>query len=162
MPKRPPPPTNQRPESRLTPAVLTALLALLGTVLAACVSSPALVALINTARGPASLQAAPALASPPAAANQAPTVTIDGPTTAELNTTTFFTVLSSNAVRGVWSINGFTDEPVTVEPLGASHELFVEPTNATRDGDSFTLVFTVYDAAGNSASAQHRFEVVSP
>ena len=82
--------------------------------------------------------------------------------TAALGAHTYFTIVSSNAVRGEWSISGFQNDPVTVEPLGASHELYVQPTDATRVGDSFVLVFTVYDDGGNSASAQHRFQVVAP
>jgi hypothetical protein len=47
-----------------------------------------------------------------------------------------------------------------VDPLPASYEIEVEPTNAERIGDAFTLVVTVFDENGRSITAHHRFEVV--
>lgn len=93
---------------------------------------------------------------------EAPTVTIEGPASAPLGKSTFFTVLTRNAVRGVWSIGGFQNEPVVVSPLGPSHQVFVEPTQAGRVGDEFTLVFTAYNADGEAATATKRFRVVAP
>ena len=90
-----------------------------------------------------------------------PTVVIEGPPTAPLGKTTCYTVISQNATRGVWSVGGFLNEPVVVEPLGPSHQIFIEPTDATRVGDNFTIVFTVYSASGQSATARKRFLVGS-
>lgn len=112
---------------------------------------------------PVALPSPTALASPTAEEASAPlrpTVRVEGATAAPLDERTFFTIVSENAVRAEWSIGGFVDEPVVVEPLNPSHEIFVEPTNAERAGDSFTLVVIVYDEDGQAARAEHRFEVV--
>lgn len=93
---------------------------------------------------------------------EAPTVTIEGPASAPLGKSTYFTVFTRNAVRGVWSIGGFHNEPVEVSPLGPSHQVFVEPTQAERVGDEFTLVFTASNADGETATATKRFRVVAP
>jgi hypothetical protein len=88
-------------------------------------------------------------------------VEIEGPATAPLGKTTYYTVLVKNAVRGIWSIGGIQNEPVVVQPLGPSHQIYVEPTDATRVGNSFTIVFVAYDTHGRSAIAKKRFLVVS-
>jgi hypothetical protein len=88
-------------------------------------------------------------------------VEIEGPATAPLGKTTYYTVLVKNAVRGIWSIGGIQNEPVVVQPLGPSHQIYVEPTDATRVGNSFTIVFVAYDTQGRSAIAKKRFLVVS-
>jgi hypothetical protein len=101
-------------------------------------------------------------------ATAAPTATlaplaleIEGPDEAPLNELTFFTIISENAVRARWSIGGFANNQVfDIDPLPASYEIEVEPTNADRIGDTFTLVVTVYDEGGRSITAHHRFEVV--
>lgn len=99
-------------------------------------------------------------ASSPTAAPLA--LAIEGPTEAPLNELTFFTILSENAVRARWSIGGFADNQVfEIDPLPGSYEINVEPTNAERVGDTFTLVVTVYDEVGRSLVASHRFEVVA-
>jgi hypothetical protein len=86
---------------------------------------------------------------------------IEGPTEAPLNELTFFTIISENAVRARWSIGGFANNQVfDIDPLPAGYEIEVEPTNAERVGDTFTLVVTVFDANGRSITAHHRFEVV--
>lgn len=115
--------------------------------------------------------AAPTLApadTPVPTPTSAPTATlaplalhIEGPTEAPLNQLTFFTIISENAVRARWSIGGFADNQIfEIDPLPASYEIEVEPTNAERVGDSFTLVVTVFDENGRSITAHHRFEVV--
>lgn len=108
-------------------------------------------------------EAPPPTASPSSRTARAepPTVTIEGPASAPLGKSTFYTVLSRNAVRGVWSIGGFQNEPVVVSPLGPSHQIFVEPTQAERAGDEFTLVFTAYNAEGEEATARKRFRVTA-
>jgi hypothetical protein len=108
---------------------------------------------------------ATAMPSPTAAptATAAPlALEIEGPTEAPLNELTFFTIISENAVRARWSIGGFANNQIfDIDPLPASHDIEVEPTNAERVGDSFTLVVTVFDENGRSITAQHRFEVVA-
>ena len=90
-----------------------------------------------------------------------PSVEIRGPATAPLGSTTYFTVISENAIRGAWSIGGFTKEPVSVDPLGPSHQIFVEPTDTGRVGHSFTIVFTVYSPSGDTVSTEKSFIVGS-
>jgi hypothetical protein len=86
---------------------------------------------------------------------------IEGPTEAPLNELTFFTIISENAARARWNIGGFANNQIfDIDPLPASYEIEVEPTNAERVGDSFTLVVTVFDENGRSITAHHRFEVV--
>jgi len=88
------------------------------------------------------------------------TIAIDGPDTAPLGQKTYFTLTSQNATRAEWSIGGFGDgKPFTVEPLSSSHQIYVEPTDASRVGDSFVLAVTVYNTAGQSAGAAKRFVV---
>ncbi len=88
-------------------------------------------------------------------------VNIEGPSSAPLGKTTYYTIISENAVRGVWSAGGFQNEPINVNPLGASHQIFIEPTDAKRVGENFTIVFQAYDANGKSVTAMKRFLVVS-
>jgi hypothetical protein len=54
----------------------------------------------------------------------------------------------------------FTNEPIVIDPLPPSHEIFVKPTNPTRVGSSFTIVVTVYGADGQTAQATRQFLVV--
>jgi hypothetical protein len=57
-----------------------------------------------------------------------------------------------------WTIAGFgADE---IDPFDRSEQIFVEPSDAGRVGETFTLVVTAYDSEGNDAGARHRFEVV--
>jgi hypothetical protein len=110
------------------------------------------------------IHSVPGTATPPpvaAPSAEPPTVTIEGPPSIRLGKTTYFTVLTRSAVRGVWSIGGFQNEPVEVSPLGPSHQIYVEPTQAERVGDEFTLVFTAYNAQGVAATATKRFRVVA-
>lgn len=99
----------------------------------------------------------PATTGPPAAA---PVVSLEGPAGAPLGEPTYFTIVSANADRAVWSIGGFNNnESVTVDPLSPSHQIVITPTDASRLGDTFTLVVTVYDPAGASASANRPFTI---
>lgn len=88
-------------------------------------------------------------------------VSIEGPETAPLGMKTYYTIISRNAVRGEWGIGGFRNEPVVVEPLGPSHQIFVEPTDAARVGHVFTVAFTAIGAHGRQARATRQF-VVTP
>ena len=90
-----------------------------------------------------------------------PSVIIEGPPSIPFGQTTYFTILTENAVRGVWSIGGFTDEPVDVDPLGASHQIYVEPTEKSRIDDKFTIIFTAYSSSGKEARAKKTFLVTS-
>ncbi len=103
---------------------------------------------------------APAPTSAPASTPSAPplVVEIDGPAEAPLNEETWFTIISPDAVRVEWTIAGFgADE---IDPFDRSDQIFVQPSDAERVGEAFTVVVTAYDADGNDASASHRFQVV--
>ncbi|MEZ4768844.1 MAG: hypothetical protein R2844_10525 [Caldilineales bacterium] len=87
---------------------------------------------------------------------------IEGPLTAPLGQQTYYTFVSKNAVRAVWSIGGFGDnQQVEVDPLAPSHQIYVAPSDASRIGDSFTIAVTVYGADGLSATATRSFQVVA-
>jgi hypothetical protein len=89
-----------------------------------------------------------------------PQVRIEGPDIAPLGRQTYFTIISSNARRAEWSIGGFTgDEAVIVDPLPPSHAIFVEPTDASRAGESFTIAVTIYAADDQTMSATKKFVV---
>ncbi|WP_374687446.1 hypothetical protein [Promineifilum sp.] len=98
--------------------------------------------------------------APPAEGTPAPAlaVTIEGPAEAPLNQVTALTIISENATRAEWSIAGFGSDDIN--PFHLSDQVEVEPTNAERVGEWFTLVVTVYDSGGAQASARHRFQVV--
>ncbi len=82
--------------------------------------------------------------------------------TARLGTLTYFTIVSANADRAEWSIGGFNNNAIsTVYPLAPSHQIQIEPTDATRVGDTFTLVVTVYDRSGATTTATHAFQIAA-
>ena len=115
-----------------------------------------LTALIAGIFGLIQLQGSRAQAPPPPPSSL--TVEIDGPAEVPLNKQEGFTIISENAVRAEWTITGFGQDEIN--PFRQSDEVLVEPTDAGRVGDSFTFIVTVYDNAGNKASARHRFTVV--
>jgi hypothetical protein len=142
-------PPNSDGRSGLTTPVIIALIGAAATILAALLSG-----FFGLARRDAPPAVAPALA---------PTVTLEGPAAAPLGELTFFTIISSNAERAVWSIGGFNNnEPIEIAPLSPSHQIQIEPTDAGRVGDTFTLVVTVYDSAGASATASRPFVITAP
>ncbi len=99
--------------------------------------------------------------SPTPSIAPSPAVAIDGPLTAPPSQRTYFTIVSQNAVRAEWSAGGFGDgSSVEVQPLPPSHQIWIEPTDSARIGDTFTLVVTVYAADGQTATAQRQFQVV--
>ncbi|MBP6016321.1 MAG: hypothetical protein KA586_06340 [Candidatus Promineofilum sp.] len=120
-------------------------------------SATLLTALIAGVFGLIQFQASRAESPTPPAASL--TVEIDGPAEVPLNTQKGFTIISENAVRAEWTITGFGQDEIN--PFRQSDEVWVEPTDAGRVGDSFTLVVTVYDTAGNKSSARHQFTVVA-
>lgn len=106
-------------------------------------------------------------APPPAPATQpAPTavvapqleVEIEGPDEAPLNQQTYFTIISNRAVRAEWTITNFGSGDV--DPFEQASQVYVEPKDSSRLGESFTMVVTVYDGDGNEASARHNFTLV--
>lgn len=97
------------------------------------------------------------------AAPAAPQVTIEGPDVARVGERTYFTIISQGAGRAEWSVGSFANGQIfEVDPLPPSHSIYIEPTNATRAGESFTLAVTVYARDGASASATKKFVVLRP
>lgn len=118
-----------------------------------------LTALIAGVFGLIQLQAS--RSQPPApTATTAPqlTVEIEGPTEAPLNQETYFTILSDQASRAEWTIPDFGSDDIN--PFRQVDQIFVEPVDSNRVGEFFMLAVTVYDAAGNRATARHRFQIV--
>lgn len=130
--------------AKITPAMWIAIIGLIGTIIAGLLSSPLLPILLGNRP-----------------AGDAPSIQIEGPDRAVVGEKTYYTFISKNAVRAVWSIGGFsTDGDAVIEPLEPSHQIFVEPTDPERVGSRFTLAVTVYQADGDSATATKEFEVV--
>ena len=123
-------------------------------------SATLLTAIIAGVFGLIQLQASRAT-PPPLTATPIPrlAVEIEGPAEVPLNQETYFTILSDDAVRAEWSIPDFGSDDIN--PFRQVDQIFVEPVDENRVGDSFTLAVTVYDAAGNRATARHRFEIVA-
>ena len=97
------------------------------------------------------------------AAKAGPQVTIEGPDAAKVGERTYFTIISQGATRAEWSIGGFANgEVFKVDPLPPSHSIYIEPTNAGRAGESFTLAVTVHAADGASATGTKKFVVIGP
>jgi hypothetical protein len=145
-------PPNSDGRTGLTTPVIIALIGAAATILAA---------LLTGFFGLARRDAPPAV--PAVAPASAPTVTLEGPAAAPLGELTFFTIISSNAERAVWSIGGFNNnERIEITPLSPSHQIQIEPTDADRVGDTFALVVTVYDSAGTTATASRPFVITAP
>ncbi|MEZ4515359.1 MAG: hypothetical protein R3C44_00470 [Chloroflexota bacterium] len=130
--------------------VIIALIGAAATILAAVLAG--VFGLIGRSSPPASTP------QPPAAG---PSISIDGPVVAPLNQLTYFTLVSADAERAAWSIGGFNNnETVEIDPLSPSYQIQIEPNDESRVGDTFTLVVTVYDRTGASATATHTFQIV--
>lgn len=159
MPEQSPlPPKASRARWLRDPTVVVALLGLIGTIIAGLLASPLLPVLIARPT-----PAAPtAVVASPVSALTAPAVEITGPDTAPLGQKTYFTILSRNALRAEWSVGGFgQNQALVVDPLGPSHQIFVEPTDATRVGERFVIAVTVYAADGQTATAAWPFVVTT-
>jgi hypothetical protein len=145
-------PSDTDSHSRLlSPPVIVALIGAAATVLAAALTG--FFGLLDRGQ--------PAVAPAPSAVPAAQlTVRIDGPETAPLGEPAFFTIVSANAERAIWSVGGFNNnEPIAIDPLPPSYQIQIEPTDPGRIGDNFTLVVTVSDNTGHSATATHAFEI---
>ena len=139
----------QNDQGNWNPQIIAALIAAGATLLTAIIAGVFGLLQLRAANGPA--------LAPATAPTAGLTIEIDGPAEAPLNEITAFTIISENAARAEWAIAGFGNDDIN--PFHLSEQVEVEPTNAERVGDSFTLVVTVYDAAGNRANARHQFKI---
>lgn len=86
---------------------------------------------------------------------------IEGPSSVPLGRVTYFSLISENAVRGVWTISGFQNEPVELNPLDPNHDIFIEPTDSERIGDSFIINFTAYNSADRASTVSKKFTLTT-
>lgn len=143
--------STEKPSGTHSKEIWIALIGAAATVAVALITG--FFGLLSSDRGaPAPAPAAPA----------APSVVIEGPLAAPLGEQTYFTIVSQNAVRAEWSAGGFGDgRSIEIQPLPPSHQIWIEPTDSSRIGDTFTLAVTVYGADGQSATAQRQFQVTA-
>ncbi len=157
-------PDQEKPTNQRSPEVRIALIGAAATIAVAVIAGIFGIIQSNSFRQQPPAVApitAPAQVTATSPTSQV-TVEIDGPPTAPLGKPTYFTFISQDAVRAVWSIGGFgNNEQFEVDPLLPSHQVFVEPSDASRVGDSFTIVVTVFGADGQSASTKKSFQVVA-
>jgi hypothetical protein len=142
------------PSPRNVTPIVVAGIGCAGTIVAALI--PRLFGLatywLNESKRPVnSVPSAPALSAPASPL----TVTIDGPARMTLGERSYFTIANSHATRLVWSISGYEfDGDNQVEPVSPLHQIWIEPTDTGRIGDTFTIRATVYDAAGQAVTAE--------
>ena len=140
----------RNPEGEVNTQIVVAAIGATATLLTALIAGVFGLIQLQASRA----QPPPTVTSPPQLI-----VEIDGPVEAVLNQETYFTILSDSAVRAEWSIPNFGSDDIN--PFRQVDQIFVQPVDAARVGDSFTLAVTVYDAAGNRATARHQFQIVA-
>ncbi len=142
-------------EGELNVQVVVAIIGATATLSAALIAG--IFGLIQMRANAAQPPAAPVL--PTAATAEAEfSVQIEGPHSAALDQRTYFTIISPDAGRVEWTIPDFGRDDIN--PFRQADQIFVEPADARRVGDTFTLLVTAYDAEGNTATARHDFEIV--
>lgn len=87
------------------------------------------------------------------------TVSIECPEQIQLNTKIYCTITTVGAASGTWDLPGFKDAPESFDTSQGTFDIFINPTNATAVGQTFTITATVADAAGASTSIQRSFTV---
>jgi hypothetical protein len=139
----------QNEQGHWNPQIIAALIAATATLMTAIIAGVFGLIQLRAANSQADVPPASAL-----------TVEIDGPAEAPLGQQTFFTIISENADRAEWTIAGFGRDEIN--PFRQADQIYVEPIDEGQVGRTFTLLVTVYNEAGNQASARHRFEVTGP
>lgn len=142
-------------EGELNVQVVVALIGAMATLAAALIAG-----VFGLIQMRSNAVAAPTASARPTAAATAMefTVEIEGSSTAPLGERTYFTIISPNALRVEWTIPDFGRDDIN--PFRQADQIFVEPADAGRVGDTFTLLVTAYDVDGNTATARHDFEIV--
>jgi hypothetical protein len=97
---------------------------------------------------------------PPAAAGLS--VEIEGPERVPLNKRTYFRFANGpQVITLTWSVDGFPfSQDNVIGNVGPRHEVWIEPTDAGRVGEVFTVAAVVNDAQGRSARVTRRFTLV--
>ncbi len=141
-------------EGEVNVQVVVAIIGATATLAAALIAG--IFGLIQMRANAANEPAAPVV--PTAAGDEAEFyVEIEGPGSAPLNEQTYFTIISPAAVRVEWTIPDFGRDDIN--PFRQADQIYVEPADAGRVGDTFTLLVTAYDAGGDTATARHDFEI---
>jgi hypothetical protein len=134
---------STKKSKKIPTTVLIALIGLIGTIVTAVLSSPVVANLLSPKKLPP------------------PTVEIVGPETVPFGKATYYTIVSTGAVRGEWSVGGFeNNELFIVDPLPPSHQIYVQPTDNDRIGGVFIIAVTVYNKNGDIAKATKQFTIV--
>lgn len=89
-----------------------------------------------------------------------PEVSITCPAEIELGTELICAVDSSEAAAGSWRIPGFTSGSIDLDNVPGSNPIFIEPTDASFVGTTFTIYVTVVGEDGTEVEASHEFSVV--
>ncbi|MEZ5412177.1 MAG: serine/threonine-protein kinase [Acidimicrobiales bacterium] len=94
-----------------------------------------------------------------AAGTSTATVSVECPDQIQLNTKIYCTITTVGAASGTWDLPGFKDAPEPFDTSKGTFDIFINPTNPTAVGQTFTITATVADAAGASTSVQKSFTV---
>jgi hypothetical protein len=86
-----------------------------------------------------------------------PWVAIECPETIDLGALIECDIVSTNAVGGQWSITDFGAGELETVP--GTHTIYIEPTNPSAVGRTFTVTATVFDADGRSVEQSSTFTV---
>lgn len=145
-------------EGALNVQVVVALIGAAATLAAALLAG--IFGLVQMRAGdPSAATALPSMPQPTAIVEEM-IIQIHGASVAPLGERTYFTITSADAVRVEWTVPGFGRDDIN--PFREADQIYVEPGDAGRVGESFTLVVTGYDVNGNNAQAAHSFEVTPP
>lgn len=87
------------------------------------------------------------------------TVSIECPEQIQLNTKIYCTITTVGAASGTWDLPGFKDAPEPFDTSTGTFDIFINPTNSSAVGQTFTITATVTDAAGASTSVERSFTV---
>ncbi len=151
-------PQPSAPASRqLSPgawSVIVAIIGLIGTVITVLASRPAPVAKTDESQ----TRITPAVVTAPSGL----TLSIEGPDKVPLGKKTYFHIATTAVgARLTWTIDGYGfDKDNVVDNVAPRHEIWVEPTDATRLGETFTIQATVSDNAGQSETATRKFVLI--
>lgn len=97
-----------------------------------------------------------------ALAGAGPSVSIDCPIEVELGATLLCNINTSGVVSGEWKLPGFLSEPLPIQTINGTNEIFLEPTNGEAAGRRYTITATATTADGEEISAQRTFLINVP
>ncbi len=89
-------------------------------------------------------------------------VSIDCPIEVELGATLRCNINTSGVVSGEWKLPGFLSEPLPIQTINGTNEIFLEPTNGEAAGRRYTITATATTADGEEITAQRTFLINVP